>query len=476
MPINGKMPNSINMETTAIKRFSLLIMTLIFLTSCVEEKDFKIIKDEVRKKSEYVMFYMVYDYDVYLESANVYVSENSDMSDCNKYAAGVERNCVLRAIEPLTLGNTYYYYYEFNDGVKIFNSDIKSFTMPEKPIVTTNDVVNFLSTKVTVMCSVISDGNSPLSSKGVCWSGISSQPTIEDNKKYVGDNATVGDDYYCLIDNLKMGKYYVRAFAGNEFGVSYGEVIEIDLEQECDFETKTLYANGVPFKMIAIDGAVFTMGAQNVNAYESNYDIEAIDDESPIHQVDLNKFYLAETEVTQELWEAVMGNNPSIFKGSQRPVDNITRTDCLNFIEKLKSMTGFWFYIPSESQWEFAAKGGNMSVSYKYSGSNDIEDVAWYSENSESCTHDVKQKKPNELGLYDMTGNVQEICADGYGTYPTSSLIDPINNVNNNYTMVIRGGAANLNARYCRNTARDYAPIDEKNMYVGFRLAMERWQ
>ena len=91
MPINGKMPNSINMETTAIKRFSLLIMTLIFLTSCVEEKDFKIIKDEVRKKSEYVMFYMVYDYDVYLESANVYVSENSDMSDCNKYAAGVER-------------------------------------------------------------------------------------------------------------------------------------------------------------------------------------------------------------------------------------------------------------------------------------------------------------------------------------------------------------------------------------------------
>ena len=136
-------------------------------------------------------------------------------------------------------------------------------------------------------------------------------------------------------------------------------------------------------------------------------------------------YYIGQTEVTQALWEAVMENNPSHFKGLRKPVESVSWNDCQEFISKLNSLTGKRFRLPTEAEWEFAARGGNNSRGYKYGGGSNLDDVAWYKENSGSRTHDVGTKLANELGLYDMNGNVLEWCSDWYGSYDNSSQTNP---------------------------------------------------
>ncbi len=165
---------------------------------------------------------------------------------------------------------------------------------------------------------------------------------------------------------------------------------------------------------------------------------DAYGDEKPAHSVTLGDYYIGKFEVTQELWEAVMGSNPSYFKGSNLPVEQVSWDDCQTFIRKLNSLTGKNFRLPTEAEWEYTARGGNRSKGYKYSGSNNISDVAWYWENSgdrvlsgewdydkiknNNCrTHPVGMKSPNELGIYDMSGNVYEWCQDWYGSYSSAS-------------------------------------------------------
>ena len=167
-------------------------------------------------------------------------------------------------------------------------------------------------------------------------------------------------------------------------------------------EVKTYYANGVAFQMVEVRGGTFTMGATS----EQGSDAES--DEKPAHNVTLRDYYIGKTEVTQALWEAVMGNNPSWFKGENQPVEMISWNDCKEFISKLNSLTGKRFRMPTEAEWEYAARGGSKSRGYKYSGSNTLDDVAWYGDNSGRKTHEVGTKKPNELGLYHMSGNVWE--------------------------------------------------------------------
>lgn len=133
----------------------------------------------------------------------------------------------------------------------------------------------------------------------------------------------------------------------------------------------------------------------------------------------LTHYYIGTTEVTQELWKAVMGKNPSSNKKANHPVDQVSWYNCISFTDKLKELTGMEFRLPTEAQWEFAARGGNLSKGYTYSGSDDLDEVAWYKSNSGSSTHEVAAKKPNELGLYDMSGNVSEWCYDFFGWYPT---------------------------------------------------------
>ena len=218
--------------------------------------------------------------------------------------------------------------------------------------------------------------------------------------------------------------------------------------------------------MVYVEGGTFTMGAtseQGSDAYES---------EKPTHQVTLSSFSIGKYEVTQEEWEAVMGNNPSSFKGAKHPVENVSWSDCRQFIRKLRTLTGKNFRMPTEAEWEYAARGGNKSRGYKYSGSNILDDVGWYDSNSSSSTHDVGQLDPNELGLYDMSGNVWEWCADWYGSYESNSQSNPGGPSSGSYR-VNRGGSWIVGARYCRVSYRSFnAPGGSNSFYLGLRLAL----
>ena len=218
--------------------------------------------------------------------------------------------------------------------------------------------------------------------------------------------------------------------------------------------------DGVSFKMIKVEGGTFQMGSEN-----------GYDSEKPVHSVTLSGYYIGETEVTRELWKAVMGSNPSEFEGDNLPVEKVSWDDCQEFISKLNQKTGRRFALPTEAQWEFASRGGNKSQGYEYSGSNNIDDVAWYLDNSSEQTHPVGTKMSNELGLYDMSGNVFEWCADWYGSYSSSSQTDPVGPSTGSYR-VLRGGSWYFNASYCRSTIRGSGNPGIRYDSCGFRLVL----
>ena len=238
------------------------------------------------------------------------------------------------------------------------------------------------------------------------------------------------------------------------------------------FSTRTFTVSGVSFKMVAVEGGTFTMGAtsEQQNPYG---------DEKPVHNVTLSSYYIGETEVTQALWKAVMGSNPSIFSGSNNPVETVSYDDCITFINKLNSLlsgqlpTGRKFRLPTEAEWEYAARGGNRSRGYQYSGSDNFGSVAWYDSNSGSKTHPVKQKQPNELGLYDMSGNVYEWCADWYEEdyYQTSPEVDPQGPVSVPFR-VLRGGSWDGDAWLCRLSHRDWNDPVNGGYGCGLRLSL----
>ena len=188
------------------------------------------------------------------------------------------------------------------------------------------------------------------------------------------------------------------------------------------------------------------------------------------YSVTLSKnYFMGETEVTQALWNAVMNSNPSSVKGDNLPVNNVSWNDCVSFIEKLNAKTGGNFRLPTEAEWEFAAKGANKSVGYVYCGSNSVDEVAWYSNNSTSTIHEVKTKKPNEIQIYDMSGNVNEFCQDG--THDLFAGTDPVGGLGDNYK-IYRGGAYSDNEYYQRICyfRNQYNMSSSKNT-MGLRLA-----
>ncbi len=236
---------------------------------------------------------------------------------------------------------------------------------------------------------------------------------------------------------------------------------------------KTFTVNGVTFEMVAVKGGTFTMGAT------SEQGSDAYDWEKPAHSVTLSDYYIGKFEVTQELWEAVMGSNPSRFKGSKLPVEKVSWDDCQTFIRKLNSLTVANFRLPTEAEWEFAARGGSKSKGYKYSGSNSIGEVAWYTVNCydkgssspDYGTHAVGTKSPNELGIYDMSGNVWEWCQDWYGSYSSGSQTNPTG-PSSASIRVDRGGSWSNNARYCRVSDRSRSTPDCRYIFLGLRLAL----
>ena len=194
--------------------------------------------------------------------------------------------------------------------------------------------------------------------------------------------------------------------------------------------------------------------------------------EKPVHRVTLtNNYYIGKYEVTQALWQAVMGSNPSCFKGDDLPVERVSWNDCQDFISKLNSITGKRFRLPTEAEWEYAARGGKKSRGYQYSGSNTLGDVAWYSDNSGSKTHAVGTKQPNELGIYDMAGNVDEWCQDRYGSYSSSPQTNPTGAASGS-DRVTRGCDWFFLAWDCRTSCRGFRASGDRFNYLGLRLVL----
>ena len=269
---------------------------------------------------------------------------------------------------------------------------------------------------------------------------------------------TIGD-VTCLIDYLLKGRW------GDE------PLIEP--------VTETFTVNGVTFTMVAVEGGTFTMGA----TAEQGSDAES--NEKPAHQVTLSSYCIGQTEVTQALWQAVMGSNPSYCNGGNygtnllRPVEKVSWNDCQTFITKLNQMTGKTFRLPTEAEWEFAARGGKLSQGYKYADSNTIGDVAWYygnsyalgSSNPDYGTHTVGTKSPNELGLYDMSGNVLEWCQDWYDSYSSNAQTNPTGPTSGS-GRVYRGGSWGDNAWNCRVSNRNRYTPTSTGSGLGLRLAL----
>ena len=229
-----------------------------------------------------------------------------------------------------------------------------------------------------------------------------------------------------------------------------------------DNEPRTFTVNGVSFVMVPVAGGTFQMGSNDSEAYSN---------EKPVHSVTLSSYYIGQTEVTQALWKAVMNKNPSYFKGDKLPVEYVSWDDCQTFITKLNQLTGENFRLPTEAEWEYAARGGKKSKGYKYSGSNTIDDVAWYDGNSGEKTHEVATKQPNELGIYDMSGNIDEWCQDWKDDYSSSSQTNPTG-ASAGSCRVFREGSWRSNARLCRSSCRSNYIPEFHLKSLGLRLAL----
>lgn len=238
-----------------------------------------------------------------------------------------------------------------------------------------------------------------------------------------------------------------------------------------EFEVK-----GVTFKMIEVKGGTFTMGSlpNDESAYSNEW---------PAHSVTVSDFYIGETEVTQELWAAVMGIS---FEekmeqwiwyphgiGDKHPLYDISWDECQIFIQELNQISGMHFRLPTEAEWEYAACGGTRSKGYLYGESDYLSDFAWYIDNSNMETHPVSSLQPNELGLYDMIGNVQEWCSDWYEEYDSSSQVNP-QGPTSGTTHVVRGSCWYYPPRSCRPKFREDFDPDFMSDCVGFRLVLDK--
>ena len=225
--------------------------------------------------------------------------------------------------------------------------------------------------------------------------------------------------------------------------------------------------NGVTFKLIKVPKGTFTMGSKST-------DDTVEENERPTRMVTISDFCIGETEVTQQLWQAVMGSNPSKIVGENLPVVNVSWNDCQDFISKLNEMTGLWFRLPTEAEWEYAARGGQKSQGFVYAGSNTLSEVGWFTFNSNNSLHEVKQLQPNELGIYDMSGNVWEWCQDWFSAsyYQTSEEFNDPVGPSKGFMRVIRGGRYNWLGYDCRVARREGENPQRNDVVIGLRLAI----
>ena len=288
-------------------------------------------------------------------------------------------------------------------------------------------------------------------------------------------SASAQSNDYNMVIELKNGTKVTLGANDVESLTFNGEALSVSGNTIADLYSKiaelktmiTMYHSGEAKKVFSVNDVSFTMIKVGCGTFQMGEKEWA----TPVHQVTLtNDYYIGETEVTQELWQAVMGSNPSNFKGNKLPVEQVSWNDCQTFIAKLNELTGMNFRLPTEAEWEFAVRGGNASLGYTYSGSNIVGDVAWYENNSNNQTHEVATKAPNELGIYDMIGNVFEWCQEWYGDYSSSAQTNPTGPASGSYR-VLRGGAWNSDDYNCRMALRNGYWPSYPSYDLGLRLA-----
>ena len=260
------------------------------------------------------------------------------------------------------------------------------------------------------------------------------------------------------VKAIRNGKSVEKSFDVRENGGESSLLLKFSRDQ-------TITVKGVSFEMVYVEGGSFDMGAT------SEQGSDAYSEEKPVHSVTLSDYYIGRCEVTQELWAVVMGSNPSEFIGAQNPVERVSWNGCQEFLSRLNSLTGMTFRLPTEAEWEYAARGGKKSRHYKYSGSNNIFDVAWHEINSGDRTHVVGTKSPNELGIYDMSGNMYEFCSDCYGGYSVGAQTNP-QGPSSGSGRVLRGGSWYDLAWNCRVSNRQGFDPDFGYVDGGLRLVL----
>lgn len=299
-----------------------------------------------------------------------------------------------------------------------------------------------------------------------------SQEEINRLKKEIN---TLEKDKAQLEKELKKANKKIKDFEATQKEVCHSSTRPL---------TESFTVRGVTFNMVHVEGGTFRMGA-------NNHDSNAQDNEKPAHDVTLSDYWIGETLVTQALWQAVMGDNPSNFTSANgytddlnRPVECVNWMKCQEFIEKLgyeeelrEKLNGREFHLPTEAQWEYAARGGIVAIkkkkNYKYAGrSFDVDKVAYYRKNSGGQTHPVAEKDPNDLGLYDMSGNVWEWCEDVYGDYSNKKQTDPRGPENASSTRVFRGGSWQNGDWRCRVSHRDGTAQMNEDVDLGLRLVL----
>ena len=275
------------------------------------------------------------------------------------------------------------------------------------------------------------------------------------NTQYTGNLTFGSHTIYAMLNGKRSGEKKIDIAVGND-------KINIPLTFS---DNLTFTVSGVQFSMAYVEGGTFEMGGSGSSVSGRP---------QPPIEVALSDYYIGQTEVTQALWIAVMGSNPSKYKGNDRPVTNVSWYDCQTFIKKLNSMTGKLFRLPTEAEWEYAARGGKYSHHYQYSGSNDIDKVAWYNGNPYGGkAHPVGKKKANELGLYDMSGNVDEWCNDWYGDYNNNPQTNP-QGATSGKIKIFRGGCFYHMRACCHVAFRNGITPDVADVGTGFRLAMSK--
>ena len=388
---------------------------------------------------------------------------------------------VLSGIYPIYLSNlsfnTVYYvrsYYTVN-GLTYYGNVQNFTTLQNIPQVQTDTAINITNNSATINFSITNETALNITAAGIAYSSSNTSPTTASG--YVAHSSTgnLAGNYILPLSSLSANTiYYYRAYINYNGTIYYGAVQTFTTTNLLT----TLTLANLESNMVTIPAGSFTMGATS-EQLANNGDGFSVFWSPTTQQVTLSTYKICRFEVTQQLWRDVMGNNPSYFNGGsygtnlQRPVELVSWNDCQTFITKLNQLTGKSYRLPTEAEWEYVARGGlNSTYSYIYSGSNSLNDVAWNINNSSGQTQTVGTKQANALGLYDMTGNVWELCSDWYGNYSNTGVTNPQGPPTGTYR-ILRGGSF-PNQSSLQRTSLRYSDLPTiRNYTLGFRLVLD---